>query len=387
VLFVNVFAWYSLATAALRQVIENSTLTSSEIFLSYTASFLGAVLSLFSGAVLASKVENRKLLLSLWILVSALFSIFPAFVQTATFFSILIVVFVISVSFGLGLPVCMALFAESTVSKCRGRMSAAVLLITFLATLGLRFSMTEDMIMNSFVLVSWRMVSLAVIPFIKPQREKAEGSKTSFVSILTNRPFYLYLVPWAIFSLVNYFAWSISMSFLGAEFVQLITMVESIIVGVFAVVAGFASDIIGRKRTLMAGFVLFGLGYAILGVAPSSIFSWYLYTVVDGVALGIFYVIFLFTVWGDLAHEKPSEKYYAIGILPYALSSFLHLTVGSAVAEAISPYAIFSFAAFLLFLAVVPLMYAPETLPEKTMKDRELKLYVEKAMEKKEKYA
>ena len=30
-------------------------------------------------------------------------------------------------------------------------------------------------------------------------------------------------------------------------------------------------------------------------------------------------------------------------------------------------------------MAVIPLMYAPETLPEKTMKDRELKSYVEKA--------
>jgi hypothetical protein len=30
-------------------------------------------------------------------------------------------------------------------------------------------------------------------------------------------------------------------------------------------------------------------------------------------------------------------------------------------------------------LAVLPLIYAPETLPEKTMKDRELKSYIEKA--------
>jgi nucleotide-binding universal stress UspA family protein len=43
------------------------------------------------------------------------------------------------------------------------------------------------------------------------------------------------------------------------------------------------------------------------------------------------------------------------------------------------PFAVFSFAAFFLFLAVLPLVYAPETLPEKTMKDRELKKYIEKA--------
>jgi MFS family permease len=386
-LIVNIFAWYSFATAILRQIIESSMLTSPEVSLCYTASFLGAVISLFSGAALASKVNNRRRLLSLWIVTSASLSVFPLLLQTATFLDVLVVAFMVSGAFGLGVPACMALFAENTIPEDRGRTSAGLLLVTFLATFGLRFVMTDDMVVNSIVLLSWRIASLVAIPFVKPQRKNAEGNKTSFVSILASRPFCLYLAPWAIFSLVNYFAWSISMSVLGTEFVQLTTIAESVIVGVFAVAAGFMSDIVGRKRTLMAGFVLFGLGYAILGVAPSNVLSWYFYMVVDGVALGIFYVIFLFTVWGDLAHEKPSEKHYAIGILPYSLSSFLHLTVGSVVAEAISPYAIFSFAAFFLFLAVVPLMYAPETLPEKTLKDRELHMYVEKAMQKKEKYA
>jgi hypothetical protein len=49
-------------------------------------------------------------------------------------------------------------------------------------------------------------------------------------------------------------------------------------------------------------------------------------------------------------------------------------------------YAIFSVASFFLFLAVIPLMFAPETLPEKTLKERELKQYVEKAKKTKEKY-
>jgi hypothetical protein len=39
-----------------------------------------------------------------------------------------------------------------------------------------------------------------------------------------------------------------------------------------------------------------------------------------------------------------------------------------------------------LFLAVLPLFYAPETLPEKVRKERELKFYVEKAQEVAQKY-
>ena len=46
---------------------------------------------------------------------------------------------------------------------------------------------------------------------------------------------------------------------------------------------------------------------------------------------------------------------------------------------------IFSFASVFLFLAVLPLIYAPETLPEKIMKDRDLKSYIENAKKKAEK--
>lgn len=41
--------------------------------------------------------------------------------------------------------------------------------------------------------------------------------------------------------------------------------------------------------------------------------------------------------------------------------------------------AIFSFTSLFLFLAVLPLAYAPETLPLQMFKDRELKKYLEKA--------
>jgi hypothetical protein len=52
----------------------------------------------------------------------------------------------------------------------------------------------------------------------------------------------------------------------------------------------------------------------------------------------------------------------------------------------IEPYAAFSFASFFLFLAVLPLMYAPETLPQKNIEQRQLKGYIEKAKKVSEKY-
>jgi len=60
--------------------------------------------------------------------------------------------------------------------------------------------------------------------------------------------------------------------------------------------------------------------------------------------------------------------------------------IGSYIAETVSANAIFSLTAFFLFLAVLPLMYAPETLPEKKIRERELRQYVEKAKKIKEKH-
>jgi hypothetical protein len=100
----------------------------------------------------------------------------------------------------------------------------------------------------------------------------------------------------------------------------------------------------------------------------------------------MFASVFFMTLWGDLSETGQKEKYYVLGGLPYLLSSFLIVIVKPFVTE-IETATAFSLASFFLFLAVLPLLYAPETLPEKRIKERELRNYVEKAKKTKEKYA
>ena len=92
------------------------------------------------------------------------------------------------------------------------------------------------------------------------------------------------------------------------------------------------------------------------------------------------------TLWGDLAETHQKEKFYVLGGLPYLLAGFLPVVVKPFLA-AIETTTAFSLASFFLFVAVLPLMYAPETLPEKKIKERELRDYVERAKKTKEKYA
>jgi Sec-independent protein translocase protein TatA len=104
-----------------------------------------------------------------------------------------------------------------------------------------------------------------------------------------------------------------------------------------------------------------------------------MHAVMNGISFGILYVLFVVTIWGDLSHSTPSDKFYAVGVTPFFISKMLQVTIRSQIIEAIPVSAIFSFTALYLFLAVLPLVYVPETLPEKIMKDRELKNYIEKA--------
>jgi hypothetical protein len=79
---------------------------------------------------------------------------------------------------------------------------------------------------------------------------------------------------------------------------------------------------------------------------------------------------------------KGAEKFYFLGVLPYLFSNFIRVGFGQAIAGGIeSETVIFSFASFFLFLAILPLAYAPETLPEKIMKKAELDNYIQKAMQ------
>jgi len=387
ILIVNTFVWLSCTSIFFRGIVDMSSFSHYDTFMVWIANFGGTLASIVAGAILADRLPRRKLFLLFWILFGIISSITPLFMDITTVNGALAVSILFSVSFGLGLPVCMAMFCDYTIIENRARFGGITLLFIMVLGAFTASLITENIMTSSLVLGFWRGLSLAAFFIIDlDERYLKRRVNISFMSILRERSFVLYIVPWTMFSLVNYLSASIGASIHGEEVIYPLMLIGNVLTGVFAIAGGFLSDIVGRKRITIVGFVLLGLGYAILGIYPLSTFCLYFYTIVDGIAWGIFYVIFFFTIWGDLAYDKPSEKYYALGSLPYILSNFLRLTVGPFIANTISAYAIFSFAAFFLFLAILPLMFAPETLPEKKIKERELKKYIEKAKKVKEKY-
>jgi MFS family permease len=171
---------------------------------------------------------------------------------------------------------------------------------------------------------------------------------------------------------------------LGGEFFGR-ELEEAIIGSISAVIGGFLADNIGRKRVVVYGFILLGIAYGIIGIAPGMLLSKYLYLALDGFAAGILWVTCILILWGDLSQSGTREKYYVIGNIPFFLTNLVPIFLSSYIAL-IPVYATFSIASFFLFLAVLPLMYAPETLPEKKIRLRQLRSYVEAAKKVREKY-
>jgi len=178
-------------------------------------------------------------------------------------------------------------------------------------------------------------------------------------------------------SLINFAETPLVERVFGQDF-PFIQLVGFVFIGIFATVGGAIADFAGRKRVVIAGFVMLGIEYAALSAFSNSPATLYLFLVLDGITWGLLVSVFFMAIWGDLGENHEKEKYYVLGGLPYLLANFLYVLI-KPYASDIPLAAAFSFASFFLFLAVLPLMYAPETLSEKTMRDRELKNYIEKA--------
>jgi len=292
-------------------------------------------------------------------------------------------------SIGTGISPCLAYFAENTSTENRGRNGAKIFFLTSLTFVGL--AMVADVLKQNFMLFAffWTLSSLIFALIFSVKKKAAERSKVSLRSVISNKQFLLFFIPWVMFCFVDAFEAPILQHFVaenfGNNFINSLLLIETSITAFAILMAGFLIDYYGRRRILLYGFVILGIAHAIVGIAPWSIFSWYLYALVDGLALGIFIVAFVFTLWGDLSPRGAEKKYYAIGSLPFFVIVYIQKIIAPYILK-IPISAAFSFASFFLFLAVWPLFNAPETLPEKKIKERELKTYVEKAKKVREKY-
>jgi hypothetical protein len=388
VLVASAFIWYFLVFGFIDNAITVGAFSNNETLLIWGLNILGIAFSAIFGAILIYKWNRRVPFLLYWTLAGAILSLLPFVANIENLVGILIFSTTSGIYFGLGIPSCMGYFSSSTEAGNRARLGGLTFLTIFVGFFLIRTLNINSTILNVAVLSIVKATGFAILFVLKPaEKHITQSNQESYLEVFKNRSFLLYFIPWCMFSLVNYLAVPVTDKIFSASFYQNSSVIENVLSAVFAVVVGFYADSVGRKRLLVAGFALLGLGYASLGLFPGNSYSSWFYISVDGLAWGAFYTLFITTLWGDLAPQgKGSEKYYAIGSLPFLFSVFMQLFVGSYFAKVVSNSTIFSFASLFLFLAVLPLVYAPETLSEKVMKEKALKNYAELAQKIKQKH-
>ncbi|MGD0160396.1 MAG: MFS transporter [Candidatus Bathyarchaeia archaeon] len=376
--------WYVLTNYFLTKSLP---LAQNEYLLVLGAYYAGIAVAAFVGTMVFRR--SRVKWLSLWMLFGVAMTALLSVSLGSNFSIDLSVSLVFGISTGVGLPSCLAYFGDATSVENRGTYGGftwGTIGLFVLALLALTSNLTNAQSLG--VLAIWRLFGF--MAFYLASRKELQTDSTphtqSYKSILERRDMILYLLPWVLFSLVNFAEAPILQKSFGNA-ANLSSIVEVAISGAFALVGGFLADTVGRKRVAIMGFILLGLEYAFLSLFSTTQATLYVYTLFDGVAWGMFAAVFFMTMWGDLAQDNQKERYYLLGGLPYLLASFLSALVKPFIGANFQTSAAFSLASFFLFLAMLPLIYAPETLSEKRIKEMELKTYLEKAKKVKEKYA
>ncbi len=386
-LLVNSFTWLLFLRLIIEQASNSITEEPNELALIWSAFYLSIIGFGIIGAVVSKRFTRTKIL-RFWIVLGAIATLLPILFNSFTVTNLAVVSAIFGASFGLGMPSCLALFTEITKVENRGRVGGITFLIVILVGPLLTFPLeTLSLPLLALVCAVWRGTGLSVSYLKLRKQDSPEVIETSFFSILRDRSFLLYFVAWLMFSVVDIMEIPIVTLAIGGDkskLYEIMEIVEPILSTVFILVAGVMCDWIGRKKIVLAGFVSLGAAYAIVGFLGGD-FYWYLYFIVDGAAWGIFYLTYVLILWGDLSQPGSREKYFALGSIPFFISYIIPHLLPFNPQDIPAGFA-FSVAAFFLFLAVLSLIYVPETLPEKKMELRRLRSFAEEAQKAKEKY-
>jgi len=385
-LLLNTFVWYLLIYFTLSSIITKSQFDNQSLDL-FAVYFLAMVVAAIAGSKFP--VRARDNLLNVWLLLGTLATFLLALISSSNPIVNGLVLTFLGVSIGLGLPSCLSYFAKIAAIEKRGLIGGAIWSAVGVSVLILGLLISVLGTLSVIVILGvWRLTGSLSFLFLNRKHEKVEEQKTSsnlsvsYLKIIRKKEILLFLIPWIMFTVINFAEKPMLQNFFGVNQYSVVEFAEFVFIGIFAFIGGLLADIGGRKRVIIAGFVMLGFEYAALSVFSNhtdAVFMSYVFMTLDGITWGLLFSVFFTVVWGDLGEGYEKEKFYILGGVPLLLTNLLSVLI-TPYAATIPLGTAFTVASFFLFVAVIPLMYAPETLPEKALKDRDLKSYAEKAL-------
>lgn len=285
------------------------------------------------------------------------------------------IAFMASTVFALSVLVFFRYFWKHTNSVERARLAGIIAfsVLPFFFVLDL---LPGDSLSDIYFVMFWIALNLMILGIIfllrtRPQIQH-EPYRPNNNKVFEKSVIILYMIPWVLFTLIN--------TTLAKDYPVITNSSFHILVGLQvigansgAILAGFLSDFHGRKIALALSLTLNGASTVIAGIFSSqAAFSAMFFT--SGLAWGMLFVLYFFVIFGDLSNEENSQKIYAIGLVPY----FLSVGIGQIYQPFLPVIVSLMVTCLALFLAIIPIIVAPELLVSDLKEKRKMANYVKR---------
>jgi len=272
---------------------------------------------------------------------------------------------------------------ELTTTRERGRVGgfigfASILIMSFLTVVSSVFGFAGSVVLCSILSVCPFLVTR--LSTMSPVKLKAEKAFSFKVNRWIERDYFLYLMPWLIYNLVNAilgrYGTTLVIDRLQTPIVAMI-LFSDVTSCMGALVGGFVADMYGRKKALGIGLTSYGISTALSGLIfleRQNDLLVFVLSALNGLSWGIFLVLYFLVVWQDLSNIHNSF-FYCAGIGFYPLSMGL--------AQFLPPNMQFSlvnlslFSCVLIFSSNAFLVAAKELLSPELRKEFDLFVYLE----------
>jgi len=373
--YLTMSTWYFLFSAQILDHTLRSLGATTQVNWVKVCFNFSIVLSIMIGSVFVDKV-NQLRIIYIWAVIMPLATI--SLLLASNPFYIWAVLFLLGALFGMGSLAYCVYFCSLTNIEERGRVGGIIVFISLL------FSPVFLLLSYNFFGVLIAFVSLGVGTLVvrlwKP-KEKAglttkEGSST--VQSYRKRAFLLYITPWLILCFINGTLAGVVTTYLTRQFPEalFLTQVLRYLGASFgALIGGVLADWAGRKVALIVGLGLYGIGTPLSGLAstPSTCI---LSAFIGSLSWGLFLVVYLLVVWGDLTSAGRRAHFYAAGYTPFYLSmGWGYLVLPKILYMPVVYVTLMS--SFLIFLSTFPILFAKELLPTYMTEKMYLSLHIQ----------
>jgi MFS family permease len=289
--------------------------------------------------------------------------------------------FLAGMSLGLGLPGSVALVADYTVVEERARVSGIVILATFIAafvTIAVTRILNIGILSTILLFAVVRSTSFLALVIDKCDRPVPIVKESPHLPTTVYREFFFYLFPWVMFCIASSLALNLIPKIEYSAEMATGGTLRYAFIAVFGLVSGVMADRFGRKWPIVIGLIVLGVGFNLLGFNFTGT-SVIIYLAISGVTWGSFFVVFL-AVPGDLSVLGSREKFYVLGyILPLTIVFSIVAIPGPDLSQFLPASSFAQILSVFLYISIVPVWRAKDTLQESKIQERKMKEYAERA--------